>query len=89
MHIHISEKMLKGTRFSIEKLGDRLKIQGYNEEDVKKETCSCCQLKKFKNNETIDISELVEEKRCTCKPSLSPLMSLKVDLNKTKTITMV
>ena len=89
MHIHISEKILKDTRFSIEKLGDRLDIHGYNVEEVKKESCRHCLLKKFENNETIKVDELVIEKKCNCKPTISPLMSLKVDLSKTKTITIV
>ena len=89
MYIHIAEKVLKDTKFSIEKHGDRLNINGYRMEEIQKETCSYCSLKTLKNNETIYVNELEGEKKCNCKPNVSPLLTFKVDASKTEKITIV
>lgn len=89
MHIHIAEKVLKDTKFSIEKHGDRLKINGYKGEEITAETCIKCSLKTLKNNETIYLNELEVEKKCSCKPSIAPLITFKVDASKTEKITIV
>ena len=89
MHIHISKKMLKETRFSVEKFGDKININGYREDEIKGESCSKCLLKKFKNNEIINIKDLVTDKSCGCEPAIMPLMSIKLDPKNTETITIV
>ena len=89
MHIHISKKMLKETRFSVEKFGDKININGYREDEIKGESCSKCLLKKFTNNETINIEDLAADKTCSCEPAIMPLMSIKLDPKNTETITIV
>jgi len=89
MHIHISKKMLKETRFSVEKFGDKININGYRKDEIKGETCSKCLLKKFTNNEIINIKDLVTDKSCSCEPTIMPMMSIKLDTGNTETITIV
>lgn len=86
MHIHVSKKMLETTQFSIEKNGDDLNIKGYHADQV--EACERCSLKSFKSNETINIKNLTE-KECSCKLSISPLLSFKVNAKETENITLV
>ena len=85
----MSKKMLQETKFTIEKLEGNLNINGYNKKQVEGEGCVECSLKTLKNNEIIDIKTLEIEKRCNCKPSVSPFISFKLDLNSTKKITIV
>lgn len=89
MHIHISKKMLKETKFKVEKLGDTLNIKGYDMKSITEDSCENCQMSTFQNNYTINIDELEFVKRCTCNKEIPPMVSFKVDTSKTKTITIV
>lgn len=89
MKVYMSEKILSRTKFCVKKFDSSISINGYNRVLIEESSCPHCSLKTFKKSETILIEEIKKEKRCLCRLKKSPLISIKLDIQKNKSVTII
>jgi len=85
----MSEKILSRSVFCIKNFDNKVTIKGYDKTLLEEGLCSYCLLKTLKKSETISIEEMKSEERCSCRLKFPPMISIKLDVQKNKSITIV
>ena len=86
MKVYMSEEILSKAKFSVKKFDRRITINGCKKDLIEEDSCLYCSLKTFKKSETILIDEIKEERKCLSRLKNSLLISIKLDIQKNKSI---